>query len=121
MVGDGTVAGWNLNGAVRFERDAVDPAIFTATTTLAATGDEQAVKLFGQAVDTAYDYNKGYWIFAPTAGADLPTDAPGSFTLKVGPNGQPDDMKWKVSPAKAGSYVIRLNFRDNTILFTKQN
>ena len=121
MVGDGTVAGWNLNGAVRFERDAIDPAVFTTVTNLAATGGEQALKLFGQANGENYEWSNGIWIFAPSAAADLPTDAPGPIVVKVGANSSADDMKWKVSAEKSGTYLIRVNLKDNTILFTKQN
>jgi len=120
MVGDGTVAGWNLNGAVRFERDAIDPMIFTTVTDLAATGGEQAVKLFGQANGENYEWSNGIWIFAPSSAADLPTEAPGPIVVKVGANSSADDLKWKVSPEKAGTYLIRVNLKDNTILFTKQ-
>jgi hypothetical protein len=121
MVGDATVAGWNLNGAVRFERDAVDPMVFTTVTDLAATGSEQAVKLFGQANGENYEWSNGIWIFAPSSAADLPTEAPGPIVVKIGENSSADDLKWKVSPEKAGTYLIRVNFKDNTILFTKQN
>jgi hypothetical protein len=122
MVGDATQAGWSLDGAVRFERDPVDPGVFTVITPLAATGGEQAIKLFAQPApgSTSYSYGDGIWIYAPSSKAALPTDVPGAFTLKVGPNTSADDLKWQVTPDKAGTYKITVNFKTQTILFEKQ-
>lgn len=105
LIGNATTAEWDIDKAIEMTPDPISPAIFTVQTTL----KEGELKL-----PTAKSWD------APTF---RPMQADGSITdtdtQVLSAADGPNDIKWKVTAAQAGTYKITLDTENNTIYFVK--
>gem|GEM_PF-1395382 len=108
LVGDATASGWDPYGAsTQFTRDASDIYKFTYTGDL--TAGQVKIHL------TSGDWCVGDWINAATAD-QVVTD--GSYQITTGCDGP--DNKWTLTDADAGTYLISVDLKDQTLTFEKQ-